>query len=307
MANKELDVFRELKKRSAMFLMKERIGLIGAGNMGRALLSGFRNVDLLAQCRVVEANPSVRSKISRRFGVAWATVGEIARRCSIVILAVKPHDLWPVVAQLREQLPRALARRPLVISIAAGVRLRELESALGPCPVVRVMPNLAAKLGKAMSVIARGRYARGEHVSCARGIFSCVGIVEQLPERLFDTVTAISGSGPAYFFAMIRALREAGVRQGLDRVTSDRLVLQTAVGSVHLAQHLINQRGLKNRHPTLDELIAQVASKGGTTEAALKVFAKRRLSKILDEGVVAAARRSRQLASSLKAPKRRSR
>lgn len=285
----------------AVLLEGEQIGVIGAGNMGRALLNGFHAMGIVSQCRIVEANPSIRRAVVRQFKVASSTLEQVAQRCSIIILAIKPQDLWPVVAQLRNALPIARVKWPLVISIAAGVRIRELESALGPCPVVRVMPNLAAKVGKAMSALAGGRYAKD--LTSASVIFSGVGKVVEVPERLFDAVTAISGSGPAYFFTIFRALRKAGVQQGLDRRTAEQLVLQTALGSAELTQHLMfERRRLGVNGPTLDELIRQVASKGGTTEAALRVFEKRRLASILGEGVAAAARRSRELASHMKPP-----
>ena len=152
-----------------------------------------------------------------------------------------------------------------------------------------------------MSALAAGRYAQSKHTASASAIFSGVGKVVDVPERLFDAVTALSGSGPAYFFLVFRALREAGVRQGLSRDVAEQLVVQTALGSAQLTRHLLYKKTPEVHGPALDELIRQVASKGGTTEAALKVFAKRRLSAILEAGVAAAARRSRELSSTLKA------
>jgi len=123
----------------------------------------------------------------------------------------------------------------------------------------------------------------------ARRIFECVGTVVELPQRLFDVVTAISGSGPAYFFLIFRALRDAGVNEGLPKAVAERLAVQTALGAACLADGLAGD---------LDTLMAQVASKGGTTEAALKVLAGRHLAEILQGGVAAATKRSKELSSS---------
>ena len=278
-------------------LRGQTIGIIGAGNMGQALLSGLAHAGMVSnRLRIVEAQPAARRAVAQRYRVASTTLQDAARRCSVMLLAMKPQDLWPVAAELRRHLDANRRAQPLIISIAAGIRLGELERVLGRRPIIRVMPNLAAKVGAAVSAIAPGRNANRSHVRLAEAIFQCVGTVVRVPERQFDVVTALSGSGPAYFFLIVQALRDAGIAQGLSAQAAERLVLKTAQGSVRVVETL----GVP-----LDQLIRQVASKGGTTEAALKVFAKRRLSAILEAGVAAAARRSRALASTLKAPNRR--
>jgi pyrroline-5-carboxylate reductase len=280
-------------------LRRERIGIIGAGNMGQALLAGMTQAGVApGRIRIVEAHAATRRVIQRRFRVSSATLRAVARSCSVILLATKPQDLWPVAAELRVHLDARRGARPLIISIAAGLRLAELQRVLGPRPIVRVMPNLAAKVGASVSTLAPGRSAGALHVRVAEAIFQCVGDVVRVPERQFDIVTALSGSGPAYFFLIFHALRNAGIAQGLSPAVAERLVLQTALGSVRVVDEL----GIP-----LEQLVRQVASKGGTTEAALKVFAKKRLSAILAEGVAAAVHRSRELASTLKAPARRSR
>ncbi|MBI3087981.1 MAG: pyrroline-5-carboxylate reductase [Candidatus Omnitrophica bacterium] len=259
--------------------------------MGQALLKGLRDAGVpSARLLVVEANPQARRMARRRFGARPATMAALAARCGVVIVAVKPQDIRPVLDAYRQALSAARRSRTLMISIAAGVTLSALERVLGRIPVVRVMPNLAAKVGAAVSAMAAGRRATASHRVLARGIFECVGTVIELPERHFDAVTAISGSGPAYFFVIFRALRDAGVRQGLPKAAAERLAVQTALGSARLVE------GLRE---DLDRLIAQVASKKGTTEAALKVLARRRLADVLQAGVSAAAQRSKELSWSL--------
>ena len=254
--------------------------------MGQALIRGLLRAGVPSgRVLVVEADASTRRRVRRAFRVRGAVLEEMAKRCDAIIIAVKPQDLPPLLEQLAHGL-RARRPAPLVISIAAGVRLAALEGRLGGAPVVRVMPNLPAKVGCGMSAVAAGRAARAPHLALARAVMGCVGEVVELPERLFDAVTAISGSGPAYFFLVFKALRDAGARAGLPARVAQRLALRTAAGSVALAE--------ASTQP-LEDLIAQVASKRGTTEAALRVFARRRLAGIIEAGVAAAVRRSRAL------------
>ena len=262
--------------------------MIGAGHMGQALIRGLLQAGVPSgRVVVVEADASTRQRARREFRVRGAPLDEVAKRCDVIIIAVKPQDLPPVLDQLACGL-RTRGRQPLVISIAAGVRLAALEGRLSRVPVVRVMPNLPAKVGCGISAIATGRAVRAPHLALARAIFGCVGEVIELPERLFDAVTAISGSGPAYLFLIFKALRDAGSRAGLPTSVAQRLALRTAAGSVELAE---------TSHQTLEDLIAQVASKRGTTEAALNVFRRRRLAEIIEAGVAAAIRRSRALST----------
>ena len=298
-----------LWRTKSKILRGKRIGVVGAGNMGQALIRGLLQAGVQSgRVVVVEADVSRRQRVRRACRVQASSLDEVATRCDVIIIAVKPQDLPPLLDQLACSLRMrgparpgsrgAGGRPPLVISIAAGVRLATLEGRLGRArpgerssrwagvPVVRVMPNLPAKVGCGMSAMAAGRAVRAPHLALAGAIFGCVGEVVELPERLFDAVTAISGSGPAYFFLVFKALRDAGARAGLPRRIAQQLVLRTAAGSVALAEA---------SRQTLEDLIAQVASKRGTTEAALQVFDRRRLAEIIEAGVAAAIRRSRAL------------
>lgn len=268
--------------------LKSTIAVVGAGNMGQALIKGLLAARVPSgRILAVEANAAARQAL-RRLHVRTATLAQAAA-CDVLVLAVKPQDLGPVLAGLREGL-QAKRNRALVISIAAGVTLASLERRLGRGhgAVVRVMPNLPAKVGAAVSAIAPGHRATAADAAITKQIFQCVGEVVELPERLFDAVTAVSGSGPAYFFTVFKALRDAGVRQGLPKPVAARLAVQTALGSVRLVMDLGDD---------FDRWITQVASKHGTTEAALKVFQRQGLSRTIDAGVRAAARRSKELSS----------
>ena len=269
-------------------LRHKTIGIIGAGNMGQALIKGLVEAGVApTRLALVEADRTRARVVARRTRVRAVTVSQVARECDVVVLAVKPQDLMPVLIELRERW-KSGRRRALVISIAAGVRLASLERRLGRVSVVRVMPNLPATVGEGMSALTRGRFATAVDMAAANAIFQCVGDVVELPERLFDVVTAISGSGPAYFFLIFQALRDAGIRGGLPKTIAQRLAVQTAQGSARLALQVREE---------LEALIARVASKKGTTEAALKVFRRGRLAQLIQAGVRAATARSRALST----------
>jgi pyrroline-5-carboxylate reductase len=261
------------------------ISLIGAGTMGQAVLAGLlaRGVPAGA-LRVADPNPATRRLIRRRFGVdARDDNAGVARRADVVILAVKPRDLPEVVTELSPH----LGRRHLVISIAAGITLRWLQQRLPAVPVVRVMPNLAATVGAGFAVLAPGRLARGRHRRIALAIFRAVGEAVELAERHLDAVTAVSGSGPAYVFFLAQAWEEAARALGLAPSVAAQAIRRTLAGSARL---------LEDSAAPAAELIRRVASKRGTTEAALKVLSRRRVAAHLVEAIQAAARRSRELA-----------
>jgi len=252
--------------------------------MGQALIKGLLASGLSPR-RLHASDPSVavRRAVSRRYHLAVSNDNvRTARRSDVLILAVKPQQMPDVLAALTPH----IRREQLVISIAAGITLRWLESRLRLTPVIRAMPNLPATVGCGFSAITLGRRARPRHRALAVALFGAVGEVVELPERCFDAVTAVSGSGPAYVFFLAHAWTEAARALGLPPDITGRAVRQTLAGSVRL---------LRASSEPASRLIGRVASKGGTTEAALKVLAKRRVAAHLIEALRAAARRSRQL------------
>ncbi|MBI3011790.1 MAG: pyrroline-5-carboxylate reductase [Candidatus Omnitrophica bacterium] len=259
------------------------IGVIGAGTMGRALIQG-----LLAQGfprrAVLAADPSATARAAaRRLGLAATDDNaSVVRRSDVVILAVKPQQFPELMAEIAS----AVGPRQLVISIAAGITLRWLQARLPGVPLVRVMPNLAATVGSGFSAIASGRRATTRHRAIALAIFGAVGDVVEVPERCFDAITAVSGSGPAYVFFLVQAWETAARSLGLPRSIASRAIQRTLEGSARLLQTSGEPAAI---------LIGKVASKGGTTEAALKVLAKRRVVKHFVEALRAAANRSKAL------------
>ena len=254
--------------------------------MGQALIKGLlANGTPRRALTTADPNARARRNAQRRFRVSVAEDNvRAARRSDVVILALKPQQFPDVIGQLAPH----LTRRQLVISIAAGIRLRWLASRLPGVPLVRVMPNLPATVGCGWSAVALGGTATARHRAIAKALFGAVGEVVELPERAFDAVTAVSGSGPAYVFFLVEAWEQAARTLGLPASVARRAVAQTLEGSVRL---------LRATDVTASALIGKVASKGGTTEAALKVLAARRVARHIADAVRAAARRSRELSS----------
>ena len=260
------------------------IGVIGCGKMGQALLKGLMDCGVPRQrLRSADPDAAARRAVSRRLRLLVNDDNAaVVRRSNVLILAVKPQQLSNVIAEIAP----SLTRRHLVISIAAGITLGWLRRRLRGIPLVRVMPNLPATVGCGFSAITYGSGVSRRQRTIAKAIFEAVGIVAELPERYFDAVTAVSGSGPAYVFFLIHAWEEAARALGLPPAVAERAIRETLAGSACLLQG--------SGEPALS-LMKQVASKGGTTEAALSVLAKRRVESHFREALRAAAHRSHQL------------
>jgi pyrroline-5-carboxylate reductase len=268
-----------------------KIGFIGAGNMARSLAGGLINNGWRADRLLLsDPDPDQRRAIEAVLGVsARADNREVAAAADVLVLAVKPQVL-PAVA--RELAPAVRERRPLVISIAAGVRSADVERWLGGgLPVVRVMPNTAALVGSGASGLYAGAGVSAAQRDTAESILRAVGVTVWVPEeRLMDVVTAVSGSGPAYFFLMMEALEQAAVDHGLARDTARLLTLETAFGAAKMALE-------GGEEPSV--LRARVTSPGGTTERAIEVFTEGRLAELVERAVAAAERRAAELADIL--------
>jgi len=269
------------------YLKRKKIGIIGLGNMGHAVMRGLAGscvsgagASTLAgyDCDPAKARAAGKNSRVRLPG----SVGELAHFSDIVIIAVKPQQFARVALELSGS-----SKGKLLVSIAAGIRTRDIEKAVGgKARVVRVMPNTPALVGEGMSVICAGRHATQADLKAAIAIFSSVGETEVLPERYFDLVTAISGSGPAYFFYLKEALIEAATGLGMKKDTARKLVSRTAFG----AAKLLIETG---HEPSV--LRGRVTSKGGTTEQAIKVFEREGFKRTVRNAVAAAVKRSRQL------------
>jgi pyrroline-5-carboxylate reductase len=266
----------------------DTIGFIGAGNMAEALIKGIINANVCKPKYIFISD--VRSDrlelLTRQYRVqAVVNSGTLAGQVDILILSVKPQNMANVLFAIES----TVRNRTLIISIAAGVRIDEITAALGDKPIIRVMPNMPALIGEGASALFANAMAR-PLMGKALQIFSAVGktaIVDN--EDLIDAVTAVSGSGPAYFFAMMEEMIRAGYVLGLPAEIAKILVLQTAKGAAMLA----TERDKFGESPS--ELRRKVTSPGGTTEAALKVFAAREFGQIVEQALRAARDKSREL------------
>ena len=267
-------------------MINKKIGIIGCGNMGEAIFSRLAaTMDKSTMLMASEMDAARRDYIQKKYGIIVQIDNNyLVKNSDVIILAVKPKDFDNV---LHREVCCGVSKNKLLISIAAGIRIKYIEGIVGKdISVVRAMPNMPAVIGEAISVISRGKAAGDEDMKITREIFSAIGDVIEVDEKFMDSVTAVSGSGPAYFFYMIESLIEGAQALGLDKDTARRLVLKTALGSFKLLDSFKEDPGV---------LIKKVASKGGTTEAALKVFKSKKVNNIIKDALKKAAKRSKEL------------
>jgi pyrroline-5-carboxylate reductase len=266
----------------------QSIGFVGSGNMAEALIRGILAADIYEPSRVFisDVRQERLEELGRVYGVtASPSNADLILQADIVVLSVKPQ----VMPEALESLGRAASAEKLFISIAAGVPVAKLAAGLGDVPIVRVMPNTPALIGEGAAALFANELAE-PHLDTALAIFSAVGrAVVVTDERLIDAVTAVSGSGPAYFFLLMEAMVGTAVSLGLSQEVAESLVLQTARGAGILAADAA-QRG---ESPAA--LRRKVTSPGGTTEAALEVLATNGFQNLVDRALTAARDRSREL------------
>ncbi len=259
------------------------VAVIGGGRMGEALLAGLvrrRGADGVVVCERSEARAA---ELTARYGVPVLELTEAVTRARVLVLAVKPQD----VGTLLGLLAGSVDDDHLVVSVAAGVSTARIEAALPPgVPVVRAMPNTPALVAEGMSVLSAGARAAEAHLDEAEELLSAVGRVRRVPEAQQDAVTALSGSGPAYFFQVVEALVDAGVLLGLPRELATDLVVQTALGSAVMLRDT-------GEHPVA--LREAVTSPGGTTAAGLRELERHGVRAALMAAAEASAARSREL------------
>jgi pyrroline-5-carboxylate reductase len=263
------------------------VGFIGAGNMARSLAGGLaRNGWPRDRIALSDPDHTQRAAVTQSLGLTVHDNNlEVARQADILVFAVKPQLLAQVATELAVTVQQ---KKPLVISIAAGVRSADIERWLGGnIPIVRAMPNTPALIGSgAAGLYGNARVTETQHDQ-AESILRAVGAtVWVTDEQLIDVVTALSGSGPAYFFLVMEALEEAAIKAGLDPTHARLLTLETAVGAAKMALE-------GSEEPAL--LRKRVTSPGGTTEAAINVMEQSGLRRILGEAVAAATRRAHEL------------
>lgn len=261
---------------------KNTVGLIGAGNMGSALLSGLSAAEGIATL-CFDVDEEKRRNASKDFGaVETGSSRELVSRSDIVIIAVKPDVVAAVLAEIT-----GVSAEKIIVSIAAGITLQVLRERLGPSPrIFRVMPNTPGLKGHGMTVISTDQRSDEVSIKKVEAVFSTIGRVMVLPEKLMDAVTGLSGSGPAYVYTFIQALSDGGVKMGIPRAQALLLAAQTVMG----AAHMVIETG---EDPMV--LRGKVTSPGGTTIEGVHVLEKSGFTGIVMDAVEAAALKSRKL------------
>jgi len=273
-----------------------RITFIGGGNMGRALISGLLANGFEAnQLTVVEANAETAISLHRDFGIqVIGALDQIAfdfTKNNAVVMAIKPQDFNMVAKGLSAKLKHAAAPGPLILSIAAGIRLKDMSRWLDHARCVRAMPNTPALIGKGITGLFADAALNQDDRVLAETICHAVGqAVWVAEEKLMDAVTAVSGSGPAYVFAFLEAMQSAGEKLGLDATTARQLAYATLEGATQLAHNSDEHAGV---------LRERVTSKGGTTAAALEVMKQHGWHDILEKAIDAASQRGKAMGDEL--------
>jgi pyrroline-5-carboxylate reductase len=266
-----------------------RIAFIGAGNMAASLIGGLRAKGLeAAQIRASDPGEETRNRVSAEHGIeTFADNAKAIDGADVVVLAVKPQAMKSVCEALRPN----LQPHQLIVSIAAGITCASMNNWLGAQPIVRCMPNTPALLRQGVSGLFATEQVTTAQRQQAEQLLSAVGLAVWLhTEQQLDAVTAVSGSGPAYFFLLIEAMTAAGEKLGLPRETAAQLTLQTALGAAHMAV---------SSDVDAAELRRRVTSPAGTTEAAIKSFQAGGFEALVEKALGAAAHRSAEMAEQL--------
>ncbi|KAL4583452.1 hypothetical protein LXL04_008025 [Taraxacum kok-saghyz] len=260
-----------------------KLGFIGAGKMAESIARGVVKSGVLPASRIKTAHKGARRAAFESFGVGVAEHNnQVVENSDVVIFSVKPQVVKDAILQLRP----LLSEKKLLVSVVAGVKLKDLQEWAGHDRFIRVMPNTPAAVGEGASVMSLGAGATAEDGEIIGKLFGAVGKIWKADEKMFDAVTGLSGSGPAYIFLVIEALADGAVAAGLPRELALNLASQTVLGAASMARET-------GKHP--GQLKDDVTSPGGTTIAGIHELEKSGFRGILINAVVAAAKRSREL------------
>lgn len=267
--------------------MFKKIAFIGAGSMSEAIVSGIINKKVLRSDQIYVTNKNNQERLDRLYERYHIQCDEdkekVMDEADIIILSMKPYDLKEAVLSLKEY----IKPNQLIISVAAGISTDYISKLIETDnPVIRAMPNTSASIGYAATAISKGKFATDQHIKISEQLFNTVGITVVVDEEDLHTVTAISGSGPAYVYFMVEALEKAAVESGLDQEIAKALIIQTVIG----AGEMLRQSG-----ESAETLRKKVTSRAGTTEAGLKTLAKHDFQNAVMECVKSAHDRSMEL------------
>lgn len=251
-------------------MTEKKIGIIGFGNMGKAIAAALLKQKVVNKKDLITSNSSQTNK-------------ECVKKADIILLAVKPQIMAAVLNEIKND----ISDKQLIISIVAGVEIKTIKKIIGDKAIARVVPNLCTLIGESISVWVKTKKVNESQVKLMKLILQSFGkevLVDE--ESDLDKVTAISGSGPAYIFYLVELLEQSAIKIGLKKDIAKRLASQTVIGSARL---------LESTDKSASTLRSEVTSKGGTTEAAFKEFAKLDFDKVFLKGVKAALKRAKQL------------
>ncbi|MBW2181848.1 MAG: pyrroline-5-carboxylate reductase [Deltaproteobacteria bacterium] len=275
-----------------------KIGFIGAGNMGEALVGALIKSNITEPKYIYASDASEKKlkNMSKEYGIHIRNDNfKLFLECDIIILAVKPQQMSQVLSEISGNVDDKLPRKKLIISIAAGVSIRRLENLLykrlneknqKKLPIVRVMPNTPALVLAGVSGMSANKFTSRNDINVSKTILESAGEVIEFDEKDLDAVTAVSGSGPAYIFYFIESMITGGTKAGLSLINSEKLTLETVKGAVKL---------LEESNDSAETLRKKVASPGGTTEAALRVLEKTSVKASIVKAIAAAKKRSKEL------------
>lgn len=252
-----------------------KIGFIGGGKMATAIMKGIINSNWCEAKNIIvsDKNEDSLNNLRKEYAVQTSLDNiEIAKNSKIILLAVKPFVLKDVLNEIKS----SLTDEHIIFSIAAGISIKSMEEIVGDIPVVRIMPNTPALVNEGMSAICRGNYATEEHSKIALEIFKSVGKVVESDEKYIDIITAISGSGPAFYYYIINEIAKAGEKLGLDYQTCLKLSAQTAYGAAKM---------IMDTDVSPEQLIINVTTPGGCTAVGNEVLKENNVSAILGETI----------------------
>ncbi len=262
--------------------MSNKLGFIGCGKMAKAIIKGILSKDDIIIKASTSSDLSAQKAQNELNIEVFSDNKKVAEFADIIFIATKPNQVETVLNDIKEY----VNSEKLIISVAAGVSTKKIESVIGKIPVIRVMPNTPALVGECMSATAKGLYAQNEHEKIVTELLSSIGKVISVLEEQIDIVTAISGSGPAFFYQIFEDMAQAGVKLGLDYDKSLLLAVQTAIGSAKMTL---------NRKIPLNDLIQSVATKGGCTEVGITEMKNLDSSNLFSQVISKTAKKAHEL------------
>ena len=277
--------------------MTKKIIIIGAGNMGFAIAQGLKNKNIYNKESIVfiETNKGRSKQIKSKGFKVLSGFNELGKaihsfkNIEAIIIAIKPKDIKSVIGEITKYIPQDT----LIISIAAGIEIKTLSFLTGSkYPIARVMPNILCEQNEGISAVSKNNKVTSKHSKTLKKIFESLGKCISMKEKYFDLVTAVSGSGPAYFCYLIECLTEGAVKSGLNKNDAYQLVLQTGLGTCTM---------LLKSNIKPDELRSRVTSPKGTTDAAINIFKKMNLRNIILTALHSAKKRSLELGKKARA------